>query len=605
MHWIAGYHPLSSDTIHPYWAPRTTFSTGERLWHEGYGQAQVRTATSGSMSIITIGTCLATDDEFVKGFDYVARNEWNNLAFWSGSYVAIVQQHGQTSVIGDLGGTHRIYYTVDQDGRYWWSTSATALAALSHSSVSYERLLIDLAIDGTERFMGETPFHNVKAVLPGSLLHIRNNAVYIERWHTLPLPISLEEGGERLRSALLTAIERRATMTEGPLASDLSGGLDSSSLAILAARHVGVHGITYVDPWMHGSDLHFAKLVAEHTPNITHTIVTGNHSTVHYSGIDDPWSFPQTDLPAFDLILAAYNRAKIQVASDVGAAHYLNGMAGDCVLHAPTLRIVDQYMSSSRRQAIEEAILQARRSVSAPLKLIMAMRNLARVSYSEELSALARAIPGHKSVNTKPTPPWGFLHWCNLNQTGAWLTSAGKEALSHHVRQYAQIAPNVKLPGAYHSWLNIRSAAAMRQGTMNLAMMKGITLQTPFTDAGVIQAGLSVPTYLRAPSHSFKPLLRAALPEALPEFLLDRTTKGGFDGTMYQGLANSKDGLLELVVNSQLVREGLLDADVIRLDMERAAIGLQSPLSAIHGFVVTELWLAALNLRREFWWTTR
>lgn len=86
---------------------------------------------------------------------------------------------------------------------------------------------------------GETLFHDIRAVEPGTALRFSPAAVHKtvfwkpepDRRH-FPTP---EAAAEALRGALEDAVRTRLAGT-GPVATHLSGGLDSSAIAVLAAR---------------------------------------------------------------------------------------------------------------------------------------------------------------------------------------------------------------------------------------------------------------------------------------------------------------------------------------------------------------------------------
>src|SRR5207248_433693 len=101
-----------------------------------------------------------------------------------------------------------------------------------------------------------------------------------------------------LRDVLLTAVERRMCGASN-LSTDLSGGLDSSTLAVLAAQAGGrLVAVTYADPYaVNDEDVHFARTVAAAEPRLHHVVVTGDETTLPFTALD---STPVTDEPTLD-----------------------------------------------------------------------------------------------------------------------------------------------------------------------------------------------------------------------------------------------------------------------------------------------------------------
>jgi asparagine synthase (glutamine-hydrolysing) len=88
-----------------------------------------------------------------------------------------------------------------------------------------------------------TPLRGVSKVMPGGVLTAGPDGVQIERYWDYPLPsgeaptATLEETGERLLYELDESVRLRL-MSDVPLGAMLSGGLDSSLIVALMARHM-------------------------------------------------------------------------------------------------------------------------------------------------------------------------------------------------------------------------------------------------------------------------------------------------------------------------------------------------------------------------------
>lgn len=120
---------------------------------------------------------------------------------------------------------------------------------------------------------------------PGTYRIFDMNGKLVEerRYHTIPTVklahfmggYNLKEAHRALRASLIAAVKKRL-LSERPIGALLSGGVDSSLIAAIAARELQYQGkrLTTFSIGMPGStDLKYAKMVAEHINSIHHEIV--------------------------------------------------------------------------------------------------------------------------------------------------------------------------------------------------------------------------------------------------------------------------------------------------------------------------------------------
>lgn len=120
---------------------------------------------------------------------------------------------------------------------------------------------------------------------PGTYRIFGMNGKLVEErtYHTIPTVklahfmggYNLKEAHRALRASLIAAVKKRL-LSERPIGALLSGGVDSSLIAAIAARELKYQGkrLTTFSIGMPGStDLKYAKMVAEHINSIHHEIV--------------------------------------------------------------------------------------------------------------------------------------------------------------------------------------------------------------------------------------------------------------------------------------------------------------------------------------------
>ncbi|MFC3987389.1 asparagine synthetase B family protein [Actinoplanes siamensis] len=152
------------------------------------------------------------------------------LAVWD-------ESRRQLTLVRDALGTRPLYYHRTDDGVVF----ASCLAAL----LAHPRVPVRLGLDGLRQALagiavpGATPYEGVREVPAGHAVRFGRDGVSWRRhWrpdasagHTDDLATTVR----RTRELLERAVERRTG--DGPVAALVSGGLDSSTLAALHARH--------------------------------------------------------------------------------------------------------------------------------------------------------------------------------------------------------------------------------------------------------------------------------------------------------------------------------------------------------------------------------
>ncbi|MFL4910743.1 asparagine synthase-related protein [Streptomyces sp. MMS24-I2-30] len=598
MRFAAGTFHAGHDTTDPGtdWRPRgarcayddSTF----RVWTAGYGADEVSKsdALGGAAGLLAVGCCLATKDELGAATAAAERGEWAAATRLAGAYLSIVRTGSTVRIAGDRAGTVTVYWLVD-GGRVWWATAAAPLAAYAGAEPDPAVLLAAFTLRGVDVLAGHSHFRAVRRVAPGHALVLE-----AERDpRTAPVPyaapaVSFADGAPLVRDTVTTAVARR-TDGGGAVSSDLSGGIDSSTITSLAAARTPLLAVTYTDERMgEQDDVLYAERIAADRTSITHAWVRGTRGGVqHFDGLADPAVLPFTDTPSFTLGLLAIKAAQLAPATAYGSRAHLTGRGGDDVLDAVPGMVIDQYRAGRRLEACRRtvALARARRSAVHPL-LRQAARTQA-TSHPRALTVLAEALNGPTGLSH----PGGaasteMLAWCGTTASAPWLTGAGRAAVAELVGARAEVADPHAGPGQVHERLALELMGDGHATYDAIARrLWGLPVHAPFLDTAVVDASHAIPGWQRMRPGDFKPLARAA-----------------FTGSVYAGLRANAPALRRLLAGSVLAQAGLLDAGKTRAALDGAARGEPAPLAGLHALIVSELWLATLPPARETWWET-
>ncbi|MGO4425375.1 asparagine synthase-related protein, partial [Streptomyces sp. MCAF7] len=104
----------------------------------------------------------------------------------------------------------------------------------------------------------------------------------------------------------------------------------------------------------------------------------------------------------------------------------------------------------------------------------------------------------------------------------------------------------------------------------------------------------------------YKPLLGEAFAhtDVLPDFVLSRATKGGFNALAYAGLTRHAAVLARLLgPSSRLSAAGLITQAPVERMLRRAAAGQPTAQGALHLAVSAEVWLRQMETTTATsWW---
>lgn len=567
-----------------------------QLWHDRSGPVvQLRQAEVPGCRLFATGCCTTPEPELPGIASRLARDDMAALAAVDGSRVVIAVRSDDVLVAGDLAGQCPVFFT-HVGGEVVVSSHARPLAEHTGRLLDRDwlatRLLVPAASDV---WWTGSPWRGVHAVRPGWLLGIDSaGQAETRRWLNVAAPrAGLVDGGAALRSGLQQAVAARVAAADRPTV-DLSGGLDSSTVAVLAA-HVADEPIRALTLTVDGvDDAAVAAQVASSVPGIEHERVEIPDAVLPYSDLD---RLPAVDEPADYLVVGAWVQWWRRLVAEWGSDVHLGGDGGDGVLLALPSYLADLADPLSAVRLWRHAGGWARLRHQAPYTLVRAAAGLWRTSYRDALTQAADRL-----ANDRPGPSgWSRLvSWFEVSGAAAWVTPDAREVVADRLRQHAAEQGKPVVPGRFgvgdaSAWLSLNAFARSLRADVALAEDCGITVQSPYLDDGVVRACWSVPASVRTSPEQAKPLLRQAVGGLVPASVVERRTKGDYTALSYRGLNRNADALDDILASSRLSELGLLDAEQVRAELRRGAAGLPIRLGAFDTVLGVELWLRSVE----------
>jgi asparagine synthase (glutamine-hydrolysing) len=559
---------------------------------------EVRTTWTGRHAVAVVGPCGITADELTR---LAVQGVPDDVAWrWPGSYTVVAADDEGTTVWTDIGGAWPIY-TTSADGRVYWASSSRALAGLSGNRVDADWLAGWLLAPGVPGLLhNRSAFTGIDRVPPGHRLFLPATGAPDIRPVWRPQPRSGDHP-TRLRAELAAAVAVRVDSASAPTV-DLSGGYDSTALALLAAQRlhpdrsvtaVTLHpaGITA------GGDVSYARQAAEH-PGIVHRLMPLDARHLPYSNLD---TVPATDEPAPSTIAHAYFSAQLQwMRAEFGSDCHMTGDGGDSLLCSPPIMLADLIAVRRYRRALVETIGWARLRRLAVWPLVVAACRTARTTRADALRILARRWQtGHGGRAAA-----GGIGWVPDMTPPPWSTVEARERAAR-IAAVAADRPHPLPGGDFATCLTGEVMARVgrtARADVQLAEHHGIALHNPFVDSRVVDAYLSVPLDERPGPAEYKPIMRDALADLFPASLAARRTKGSFSADFYQG-TRANLSTLHGLADGRLAELGLVDPAALRRTLTAVSAGVPVAFSAVEPAIAAEVWLRATDAAPAEAWT--
>ncbi len=401
------------------------------------------------------------------------------------------------------------------------------------------------------------------------MLIANSDGITIKRYWDAPVR---EHGGraagpEEFLELLDEAVKLRM-ISDVPLGAFLSGGIDSSAITALMARHTD-RVRTFSVGLVPGdeNELSWARLVADRFGTDHHESLLGSEDFFtllqrlvwHH---DEPMMFPAS-IPLYLLSRESKPVATVMLAGE-GADEILAGYGNN----------VNAYRMNRMASRVPMALRRAGEALPLPGR---ARSLAARAALAEtDLIVGGFRLGGH-----------------------AAMTAASRLPLPGAAEDDRQLLDEIGFESRSGSFLDrllyfqlktYLVALLAKQDKMSMAA--SIETRVPFLDHRLVEMAFSLPDSSKIHGRSGKHLLREASRRLLPASVIDRP-KRGFPVPVARWFRKQPNPFVEVLLDAESLRDGLLDPAFVRGRVERFLAGAE---------ISTEIW-AMLNLelwRRKF-----
>ncbi|MFI9495558.1 albusnodin/ikarugamycin family macrolactam cyclase [Streptomyces halstedii] len=573
---------------------------GSSTWRLGNSPTRVLATGNGRRRVLVLGHCGADDSDLLP---LISAPPSTDVACHRPGVWTMVEEGTDTVVVHTDPVAAQPVYATRWGGGWAWSTSARLLASLTGAPVDVERLACAVFLPSVPALAaGRSFFDGVRHLSPGARIELPADGgepLVGTTWRPDPLPGRPPES--QLRHALAASVGLRVN-ADPALSCDLSGGLDSTSISMLATASLPtgyrLNAVTvHPDGNLDGADLRHARLAASHHPRrLTHHLLPLTSRHLPYTAITE---VATTDEPAPSTLTRTRLVHQLDwMKQALGSRTHLTGDGGDSILFQPPIHLADLIRHRLLGRLTGEALGWARLRHTSLGPLLASSARTACASRAQALDDLANEV-GDPARNDH-----GKVTWFPLLPHPAWAAPSAVRLLVDAAHQAAGEAD--PLPGLDYSVRvlvdEIREVARTAAADAQLAASCGIQTHNPFLDPMVVNTVLTTPIGRRPPLYAYKPVLARAMAGVLPPETAARTTKGSFDADHYAGLrANLPE--LSALANGHLAAVGLIRPGPFRHHLAQAAAGLPMPLATLEQALTVEAWLTAHHAGPSPGWT--
>ena len=469
-------------------------------------------------------------------------------------------------------GVRTLYVLVRHDRLCFASQLRQLLVALPETPSFDLEFIADRLAHGVDRADAAcTPYRGVSRLKPGHRLVAGAGQFRVERYWVWRTP---GKGADRCCQGHIEQFRERFTEAVrcrmrgvGRVWSDLSGGLDSSSIVSVAAelnRPSRLPTVSVVFGESTWSDERSWAAAVARAHDVRPHYVDGDtyHTWSRLRAAVDYWEEPHA-AAAFFSVHQQYGR----LLAGAGTPILLTGIGAEVVV------------MNKRQVPVHLADLLRHGRVSRLIRELDTWQSVLKMPLSNLIWRYCL-----KPLLSRPLVSYDWIP-----QTHAWVEAsfARRWDLSGRAREAGMPRSQRDAADQWQVEMIGRITGFLLRGYLE----KACDIRYPFLHRPLVELALETPWNLKAVPGEPKALLRRAMVDLLPEEILRRTQNASTDHAVYAGLRKEWRELERLVASSMLVELGIVNRERLKNALHLARQGHAFNLSGLLSTLTMDAWM--------------
>lgn len=486
----------------------------------------------------------------------------------------------------DRMGIKPLYYFADEDKFVFASELKSLLAFGIPKKLDYSSLHHYLQLNYVPS--PHTMIEGTYKLPPGHYIHLKGREFSVEQYYAVPrhesgrAPASYEESQKKLVSLLEDSVKKRL-ISDVPLGSFLSGGIDSSAIVALATRHVdklNTFSIGYRDePFF--DETKYARLVADKF-NTEHTVfsLTNNDLYTHLHDVLDYLDEPFADSSALPVYILSQQTRKIATValSGDGADEIFSGYNKHMAFH------------KAGKGGFMPSV------VSSLLPLWQKLPKSRQGTLTNRLRQLQRFAEG---MRLSPADRyWRWAVYADAGEADALLSAHSRELLDASESESRRrellrfINEGKDINEILYTDVNLVLPDDMLVKVDRMSMANSLEVRVPFLDHRVVEFAFSLPGDYKVTKDMKKRILQDAFRDILPAELYKRP-KHGFEVPLLKWFRGELRSMIDndLLADDFIKEQNIFDVEEVRALKSRLFSANPGDIHArIWGMIVFQWW---------------
>jgi asparagine synthase (glutamine-hydrolysing) len=486
----------------------------------------------------------------------------------------------------DRYGIKPLLYLFDEDKFLFGSEMKAMIEYGIDKEIDFQSLFTYLQLNYTPA--PATIFAHVKKLLPGHYLKVSRKKLETHCYYIIPekeentsIP-PYDKAKDKLKELLEDSVQRRL-ISDVPLGAFLSGGIDSSVVTALAAKHkpdLHTFSIGFKDEKFF-DETHYANRVAKHF-NTEHTVfsLTNDDLLAHLNSVLDYIDEPFADSSAINVfILSKETRKHATVAlSGDGADELLGGYNKHAAFH----RIINK--------GWKENLIG---SLAPVWKSLPQSRNS---FLSNKLRQLNRFAEGMKLDGKERY--WQWAGFAKENQAFSLLSEGSKQKFQRqdYVSRKQELLRFIPTGESIRDILTTDMSLVLPNDMLTkvdlMSMAHGLEVRVPFLDYRLVNFIFSLPDDYKITHSIRKRILQDAFRDVLPAELYNRP-KQGFEVPLLKWFRKELKSLImdDLLAEKYIREQGIFEyAEIEKLKLQLMSSNPQDVHARIWALIVFQWW---------------